>query len=201
MSDFRQSTVGCHSYSRIMTPFLLPAEPPYVVRVDSPIGRIEVTSDGAAVTSLTIERDGRLPWDALPEKSTKVLATASKQLDRVIPALELSEKDLPDDFNPPARLALAHKELGQLPLAEADIARALTKNTGGPRRVRLFDIQASIFAAKGDVAAQKKALADAIAYGKSLPDAQRPNGKLASLEGQLAKLSAPAPAPAPPAKK
>lgn len=80
MSDFRQSTVGCHSYSRIMTPFPLPAEPPYVVRVDSPIGRIEVTSDGAAVTSLTIERDGRLPWDALPEKSTKVLATASKQL-------------------------------------------------------------------------------------------------------------------------
>lgn len=129
-------------------------------------------------------------------------ATASKQLDRVIPALEQSEKDLPNDFNPPARLALAHKELGQLPLAEADIARALTKNTGGPRRVRLFDIQASIFAAKGELAAQKKALADAIAYGKSLPDSQRPNGKITSLEAQLAKLATPAPAPAPaPAKK
>lgn len=127
-------------------------------------------------------------------------ATASKQLDRVIPALEQSEKELPADFNPPARLAFAHKELGQLDLAAADIARALTKNTGGPRRVRLFDVQASIFAAKGDVAGQKKALADAIAYGKSLPASQRPNTKLTALEAQLAKLEAPPPPPAP-AKK
>jgi thiol-disulfide isomerase/thioredoxin len=126
-------------------------------------------------------------------------AMASKQLDRVIPALEQSEKDLPGDFNPPARLALAHKEQGQLDLAAADITRALAKNTGGPRRVRLFDVQASILAAKGDVAGQKKALADALAYGRSLPPSQQPTKKLAALEEQLAKLSAP-PAPAP-AKK
>ncbi|MBL8919839.1 MAG: thioredoxin family protein [Myxococcaceae bacterium] len=123
-------------------------------------------------------------------------AMASKQLDRVIPALEQSEKELPSDFNPPARLALAHKEQGQLDLAAADIARALTKNTGGPRRVRLFDVQASIFAAKGDVTGQRKALADAIAYGRTLPAPQQPTKKLAALEEQLAKL-APPPPPAP----
>ena len=116
---------------------------------------------------------------------------ASKQLDRVIPALQQSEKDLPADFNPPARLALAHKELGQLPEALADVGRALEKNTGGPRRVRLFEVQASILGAKGDLAGQKKSLSDAIAYGTTLAASQKPTGKLKSLEAQLAKLEAP----------
>lgn len=119
-------------------------------------------------------------------------ALAAKEVERVIPALEQSEKELPADFNPPARLALAHKEQGKLELAEADIARALQKNTGGPRRLRLFDIQASIFAARSNVPGQKRALADAVAYGNSLPPAQRPAGKIASLEKQLAALDAPA---------
>lgn len=49
-------------------------------RIDSPIGRIEVTSDGTAVTSLSIERDGHLPWEEFPERSTRVLDKAAKQL-------------------------------------------------------------------------------------------------------------------------
>jgi thiol-disulfide isomerase/thioredoxin len=118
-------------------------------------------------------------------------AMASQQVDRVIPALEQSEKELPKDFNPPARLALAHKELGKLDLAEAAIGRALERNTGGPRRIRLFEIRASILAAKGDVAGQKKALADAIAHGESLPSAMRPGSKLSSLKTQLQGLDAP----------
>jgi thiol-disulfide isomerase/thioredoxin len=118
-------------------------------------------------------------------------AMASKQLERVIPALEQSEKELPKDFNPPARLALAHQEQGQLPQAEAAIGRALKKNTGGPRRVRLLEVQASILAAKGDASGQKKALQEAVRYGKSLPASQRPDKKVAALERQLTALDAP----------
>jgi len=55
-------------------------EPVHLVRIDSPIGRIELTSTVEAVTSLTIERNGRLPWDGLPEKSTRVLKAAAAQL-------------------------------------------------------------------------------------------------------------------------
>jgi thiol-disulfide isomerase/thioredoxin len=116
---------------------------------------------------------------------------ASKQLDRVIPALEQSEKDLPNDFNPPARLAIAHKALGQLAEATADIGRALEKNTGGPRRLRLYEVQATILAARGDLAGQKKSLAEAIAYGKALAVSQRPPGSIKALEAQLEALPTP----------
>lgn len=62
------------------TATLTAAAPVYLRRIDSPIGRIEITSDGPTVTSLTIERDGRLPLDSEPENSTGVLETAVTQL-------------------------------------------------------------------------------------------------------------------------
>jgi methylated-DNA-[protein]-cysteine S-methyltransferase len=54
--------------------------PAFILRVDSPIGRIEMTSDNDVITALSIERDGRLPWLGLPEKSNKVLDRAARQL-------------------------------------------------------------------------------------------------------------------------
>ncbi len=57
------------------------APPRHLKRIDSPIGRIEITSDGAAVTSLSIERAGALPHDGLPEHTAPVLEQAALQLD------------------------------------------------------------------------------------------------------------------------
>ena len=51
-----------------------------LLRIDSPIGRIELVGDGAVVTRLTIERDGRLPSDGEPERPDPVLETAATQL-------------------------------------------------------------------------------------------------------------------------
>jgi methylated-DNA-[protein]-cysteine S-methyltransferase len=59
---------------------IAPAIPDYVLRLSSPIGRIEITSDGDAVTSLTIEKDGVLPLEGEPERSTPVLDDAAAQL-------------------------------------------------------------------------------------------------------------------------
>jgi methylated-DNA-[protein]-cysteine S-methyltransferase len=56
------------------------AAPPYLKRIDSPIGRIEFTSDGNAITSLSIERAGSLPYEELDERSSKLLELAAKQL-------------------------------------------------------------------------------------------------------------------------
>jgi methylated-DNA-[protein]-cysteine S-methyltransferase len=54
--------------------------PVFLRRIDSPIGRIEIASEGSAITSLSIEREGRLPYDELPEKTSKLLDLTARQL-------------------------------------------------------------------------------------------------------------------------
>lgn len=56
------------------------APPAYLKRIESPIGRLEITSDGNAITSLSIERAGSLPYDELDENSSRLLDLAAKQL-------------------------------------------------------------------------------------------------------------------------
>lgn len=91
MSEMRQSDDGCHGYSRVMTTATLAtgnaARPSpdrggaaFLCRTDSPIGRIELQSDGVAITSLAIENDGGLPCDDLPERTAPVLEVAITQL-------------------------------------------------------------------------------------------------------------------------
>jgi methylated-DNA-[protein]-cysteine S-methyltransferase len=55
--------------------------PDFLRRMQSPIGRIEIVGNGQAITSLSIERDGRLPFDDLPERSDAILDRAVAQLD------------------------------------------------------------------------------------------------------------------------
>lgn len=85
---------------------------------------------------------------------------------RAIPMLEESERDFPNDYNPPARLAKIHHVMGKQTLARAAISRALAK-AYGPRRLRLLALSADIARAAGDLKAEQKALDDAIAIGKS----------------------------------
>ena len=41
----------------------------FIIRLDSPIGRLELRGDESAVTGLSIAREGVLPHDHLPERS------------------------------------------------------------------------------------------------------------------------------------
>ena len=63
--------------ARVTAPTSAPA---FLRRTDSPIGQIELTSDGAAITSLAIEGGRGLPWGDLPERTAPVLETAVAQL-------------------------------------------------------------------------------------------------------------------------
>jgi methylated-DNA-[protein]-cysteine S-methyltransferase len=89
MSDLRQSPVGLRGYSRVMTTaqgssitrsHARGSVPAFLRRTTSPLGRIELLSDGVSVTSLAIERDGSLPWGDLPENTAPVLEVAVAQL-------------------------------------------------------------------------------------------------------------------------
>lgn len=51
-----------------------------LLRFSSPLGRIELTSDGTSVTTLAIERGGELPLDGYRESPLDVLVLASEQL-------------------------------------------------------------------------------------------------------------------------
>jgi methylated-DNA-[protein]-cysteine S-methyltransferase len=68
--------------------------PRHLVRLTSPLGRIEITSDDELLTGLSIERAGVLPHDELPDSPSAVLDDAAKQLDEYF-AGERHDFDLP----------------------------------------------------------------------------------------------------------
>lgn len=52
----------------------------YILRTESPIGLLELTSDGEHIMSLSIARQGRVPLEAEAERPNAVLELAAKQL-------------------------------------------------------------------------------------------------------------------------
>ncbi len=70
----------------------------YLLRIPSPIGRIELTADSEAITSLSIARDDVLPLDDHPERSSAVLDDAAAQLDEYFAGTRR-------DFDVPVHLA------------------------------------------------------------------------------------------------
>jgi tetratricopeptide (TPR) repeat protein len=91
---------------------------------------------------------------------------ARKQPERAIPMLEQSEREQPDDYNPPARLARTHLGLGQLPAARAAIDRAIER-CPGPRRLRLYMLKADIAMASQDRGAARAALDQALGFART----------------------------------
>lgn len=104
---------------------------------------------------------------------------------RMIPALEASERDIPGDYNPPARLAVLLREAGRLDEALAASDRALAK-AYGPRKLLLLDARATILEKKGDAEGAKSVLRQALEYAQTLPVPQRPKGMIARIEKRLA---------------
>jgi thioredoxin-like negative regulator of GroEL len=94
---------------------------------------------------------------------------------RALPMLHASEHDFPQDYNPPARLARVHLELGQLDQADAAADRALAR-VYGPRAMRVYGLKADVANARGDRAAEMAALESALARSKTavLTEGQQP---------------------------
>ncbi|HEY3203510.1 MAG TPA: tetratricopeptide repeat protein [Thermoanaerobaculia bacterium] len=115
---------------------------------------------------------------------------AAGEIEKAVPMLAQSEKDFPDDYNPPARLAYVYLHLKRYDEALAASDRALSL-VYGPRKIRVFSTLADIHKAKGDTEAAKKTLEDALAYAESLPPGQRSDSAIASLKKRLETLTAP----------
>ena len=112
---------------------------------------------------------------------------ALKQPERAIPMLEQSERDFPNDYNPPARLSVAYRTMGNYDAALAASDRAMAK-AYGPRKIGIYRNRVEIYLAKGDKESARKTLEEAIRYAQSLPEAQRSDATIASLKKKLETL-------------
>lgn len=100
-------------------------------------------------------------------------AIAAGDPSRALAPLQASERELPGDYNPPARLAIVLRELGRYDDALAASDRALV-NVYGPRKLTVLDARATIYEKAGDPAKAKATLAQALAFADTLPESQRP---------------------------
>jgi tetratricopeptide (TPR) repeat protein len=137
--------------------------------------------DGAAARAKTPEQ--RTVFDSHRLSAYRELG----QPERAIPMLEASERDLPGDYNPPARLAVAYLWMKRWDDALAASDRALAK-AYGPRKLGLYSTRADILSGKGDREAARRSLEEAIAYANALPPEQRSESAIAGLRKKLEAL-------------
>ncbi|HET9596312.1 MAG TPA: thiol reductase thioredoxin, partial [Anaeromyxobacteraceae bacterium] len=92
-----------------------------------------------------------------------------------------SEAELPGDYDPPYRLAMAAREAGRLDEALAAVDRALALGYGA-RKLRMYALKASVQERQGDRAGQRATLEAGVAYARGLPPGQLRRGERATLE-------------------
>ena len=109
------------------------------------------------------------------------------QPEAAVPMLEQSQKDFPQDYNPPQRLATAYKAMKKWPeaLAASDVALPLAY---GPRQFLVLNTRADIQLGMADTTAAKATLTDALAKAEKMPDGLKSPGTIRALKGRLEKL-------------
>jgi tetratricopeptide (TPR) repeat protein len=107
-----------------------------------------------------------------------------QQPEKAIAMLEQSERDLPKDYNPPARLISAYRAAKRYDDALAASDRAL-KLAYGPRKVGIYRSRAAVYLAKGDKESARRTITEAIEYAQALPAEQRSDSLIASMKKQL----------------
>ena len=105
------------------------------------------------------------------------------ELEKAETLLGQREKELPADYNPPARLARVLLEDKKPALAEAEVDRALGLMTQGPRRVGILSLKAKILAAQNKPT--EKVLREELETLRGLPKTMRRPQAEADLEKQI----------------
>jgi len=135
MSENSQRRIESQDYAQIMqSGNTLQNESPYLRRLTSPIGRIELTSDGESLTGLAIENTGTLPREHEDEHTCAVLDDAARQLTEYFSGKRRSF-ELPLSAAGTEFQRSVWHELNQLPFGSAvsyaDIGRATGRPTAG----------------------------------------------------------------------
>jgi tetratricopeptide (TPR) repeat protein len=107
--------------------------------------------------------------------------------ERAVPMLEQSERDAPGDYNPPARLASAYLAMKRYDDALAASKRALDR-AYGPRKLRLWSLQADVLLAMGDREGARASLRAAIDFAHGVPLTAGYPKELDAIRARLASL-------------
>ena len=118
----------------------------------------------------------------------EVYAWLKRPLD-LAPAVEKLAKDLPKEYDPPARLGWLYLKAGKLPEAAKWTEHALTL-VYGPRKGRVLAQRAEIAKAAGDKDTERKYRAEAVKLWESLPPGQQSPDNLAKAKEALAAVDA-----------
>src|SRR5262245_54779507 len=137
--------------------------------------------DGEAARAKT--PDARVVFD--PHRLSAYIELGHAE--RAIPMLEASEKDFPDDYNPPARLAIAYRALKRWNEALAASDRAMPK-AYGPRKLTFYATRTDIYLGLADSTSARRTVEEAIAHAEGLPAGQRSDRTIANLKKRLAAL-------------
>jgi thiol-disulfide isomerase/thioredoxin len=116
------------------------------------------------------------------------------QPEEAVKLLEKSEAGLPDDYNPPSRLARVQYDRGRLGEALAAVDRALAK-AYGPRKAGVLHLKADILEKQGSMGEAAKVVSAEIALWESLPAEQRRPQSLEAAKKRLDALRATASKP------
>lgn len=108
--------------------------------------------------------------------------------EKAVAMLQQSEKDFPDDYNPPARLTAAYRAMKRYDDALAANERALAR-AYGPRKIGIYTTRADILAEMGRKDDAKKVIADAMEFVKTLPEDDRRSKRIEALQKKLEKLN------------
>lgn len=134
---------------------------------------------------------GRMTY-VWPRSEVYVYLDKGKEL---MPELEKLAAELPDQYDPPYRLAWVALKIGDLDRA-LSAARQSEKLIYGPRKARVLILLADIEKARGDVEAERAARKVVVDFYRSLPRGHRNEKAERAAREALAAVGEPAPAPA-----
>jgi tetratricopeptide (TPR) repeat protein len=110
-----------------------------------------------------------------------------EQPERAVPMLERSERDFPDDYNPPARLAVAYRAMKRWNDGLAASDRAL-KKAYGPRTLGMYQVRTDLYLGLRDTTQARHTLEDAVRTAEAFPPGQRSERAIAGLRKKLEAL-------------
>lgn len=137
--------------------------------------------DGAAAKAATPMAAMTYNW-----QRAEVYAYLGRPLD-MVPALEKSVRDLPREYDPPARLGWIYLQAGKLPEAAKWIDAALAM-VYGPRKAKVLALRVEIAQKQHDKPGERRALEETVRLWESLPPGQANPEALAKARQALAKM-------------